>query len=267
MSLFCLIGCSKTQIEHDYEETLIIGHKGSGSNGNGYGLQRENTFLACKTGFEKADGIEIDIQRTNDHEVFLFHDFFVVPCAEFDIKSVAASTKTEVLNHFKCLYPEDSITSLSSILELQQTSFSSKHLFLDVKAVVNKNTLLKMPSPQHYLNLMSQDIFLQIEDFQNKTYLHIETENAVMLNAFKKHYPDVNTWLMSYGDFETAIRRASKENYTGISVQDGEYITAESIKNAHKKGLKVSIWTVNDDARKQELTDFKVDFIQTDKLY
>ena len=230
-------------------------------------MQRENTFLACTTGFEKADGIEIDIQRTNDHEVFLYHNFFVVPCADFDIKSVAASTKTEVLSHFKCLYPEDSITTLSSILALQQKSYPNKHLFLDIKAVVNKYTMLKMPTPQHYLNLMSQDIFEQIKDFENKAYLHVETENAVMLNAFKKHYPEVNTWLMSYGDFETATRRAAKENYTGISVRDGDYITAESIKNAHKKGLKVSIWTVNDAERIAELSDLNIDFIQTDKLY
>ena len=88
-----------------------------------------------------------------------------------------------------------------------------------------------------------------------------------MLNAFKKHYPEVNIWLSSYGDFETAVRRAAKENYTGIAVKDGDYITEINVKNAHKKGLKVSVWTVNDNTRKEELTGFKVDFIQTDKLY
>ena len=230
-------------------------------------MERENTLRACKTGFERAKGIEIDIQRTNDGEVFLYHDFFVTPCANFDIKSVAASIKAEVLDQFKCLYAEDSISTLSEVLELQQLYFPEKHLFLDIKAVVNKNTLLKMPTPQHYLNLMSQDIFDRIENFENKAFLHIETENAVMLNAFKKHYPEVNIWLSSYGDFETAVRRAAKENYTGIAVKDGDYITEINVENAHNKGLKVSVWTVNDNTRKDELADFKVDFIQTDKLY
>lgn len=261
-----LLSCTKTVVEHNHIETSIIGHKGSGSNGEGLGLERENTIKACKIGFKRANGIEIDIQRTNDGEIFLYHDFFVTPCADFDIKSVAASTKNEVYNHFKCLFAEDSISTLSEVLELQQTYHPKKHIFLDVKAVINANTLIKMPMPQHYLNLLSQDIFREIEDFQNKGFLHIETENAVMLNAFKKHYPKVNTWLTSYGDFNTAIRRASKENYTGISIQDGKYITEKSISEAHKKGLQVSVWTVNDKERIEELIQFKVDFIQTDKL-
>lgn len=124
-----------------------------------------------------------------------------------------------------------------------------------------------MPTPQHYLNLMTQDLFNLIDEYPYQSSLNIESENGVLLNAFENHYPEVNTWLASYGDFEKAVKRASKENYTGISVKDGHYITKSQIADAHKEGLKVCVWVVNDQARYDELKEMQADYVQTDNLY
>jgi len=264
MGLLFVLGCRHDVPDIIPNKTQFIMHRGGGSDQNSESNLRENTVAACYFGFENLDGIEIDIQRTNDYEVFLEHDELIDKCGRFDIKSVAASTVPKVMEQYNCLFPEDSISRLSEVLKVQR-EFSHKALFLDVKAVATLQTILKMPTPQEYLNLMSQDLFKLIENHPYPHNIHIETENAVMLNAFKRHHPSVNTWLAGFDNINNAVNKAFTEHYTGVSINDGDYITKESVQNAHSKGLKVSVWVVNDSARQSELIDMQVDYIQTDK--
>ncbi|MGB1038250.1 MAG: glycerophosphodiester phosphodiesterase [Bacteroidia bacterium] len=262
-----MFSCSDDITPVEYSQTKLIAHRGAGSNYSGFSDLEENTLLACLRGLSTTDGIEIDIQRSNDHEIFLFHDINVPPCDEFDIVSIAASTKPKIEEYFDCAAPETGISTLKEVLINHEVDFHNKDIFLDVKAIFNLSTTLKMPTPQHYLNLMSQDIFDHISNYSDQNTLHIETENAVMLNAFKKHYPDVNTWLVSFGDIEKAIQRASKESYTGISIKDGDYITESMVQKAHNQGLKLCVWVVNERNRFLELEAMEVDFIQSDDIY
>ncbi len=223
-------------------------------------------MAACEFGFNAADGVEVDLQRTNDQEVFLFHDNTVPRCGTRNIISIPASTKPEVMSQFKCLFPEDSITMLSELFTLHKQN-PDKDVFLDIKSFINVETVLKMPTPQQYLNRFAQDIFGLMDGYELKFKINLESENAVFLNAFKKHYPKVNTWLTSYGDFDVAVNRAFREHYTGISIKNGDYITSETVKKAHQKGLQVCVWTVNDRKRLNELIEMKVDVVQTDSLF
>nr|MBO6516284.1 glycerophosphodiester phosphodiesterase [Bacteroidia bacterium] len=247
-------------------ETKIIAHRGFGLDIDGVEKPRENTLNACLLGFKTTAGIEVDVQRTNDHEVFLFHDARVPPCEDFNIISIGASTKPRVLEQFKCLFPDDSISHLQDLL-LRHEEFKNKDLFIDVKSFFDVETIFKMPTPQHYLNLLAQDVFALIDQHPFPDRLHIETENAVVLNAFKKHYPRVNTWLVSYGDVKTAISRAFREHYTGLSIKDGSYVDQDVIDEAHEKGLEVAVWVVNERDRLDELVEMRVDYVQTDSLF
>lgn len=264
--LVVLVACKHDVPDAVHTKTKLIAHRGFGNNIHTASNPRENTLKAAEMGLAVADGIEVDIQRSNDHGVFLFHDKTLPKCGGTDIYSITASTKPDIIKQFKCLFPEDSITELQELLS-KRHSYGNKDIFLDLKAFVSFKTLLRKPTPQHYYNLLVIDIFDLIQSDSNLGQLHIESENAVALNAFKSHYPKVNTWLASFGDFDVAIDRAFKEHYTGVSVKNGDYITEESVLAAHQKGLKVCVWVVNDQSRLDELVEMKVDYIQTDALF
>jgi|GEM_PF-1988188 glycerophosphoryl diester phosphodiesterase len=266
LTVILLGSCSKEYIEVSYEGTKLIAHRGNGSIASGLGQSEENTIKASIKGFALAAGIEIDVQRSNDNYVYLFHDVTVPPCGDHNIKSIPASTKSKIEAYFDCVDSDTKINTLNELLATHEDGYSSKDIFIDIKSIANIHTSLRMPTPQHYLNLMAQDIFDCIKYYPNQSSLNIESENGVLLNAFEKHYPKVNTWLACYGDFDKAIKRASKENYTGISIKDGDHITKTKVENAHKKGLKVCVWVVNKQERLETLQALKVDVVQTDNL-
>ena len=260
-----LSSCKKEATSITYTGTKLIAHRGNGSQASGLGQTEENTLIACEKGFSLTDGIEIDVQRSNDYVVYMFHDVTVEPCDEHNIKSIPASTSDRIKEQFECIGKQPEL--FKTLLENNMILEEDKDIFVDAKSIASFSTSLKMPSPQHYLNLLAQDIFKLIEDYPYQNSINIESENGVLLNAFEKHFPKVNTWLASYGDIEKAIKRASKEHYTGISIKDGDNITQKKIKDAHKCGLKICVWVVNEQDRYDELKAMEVDFIQTDNLY
>ena len=259
------MGCSKHHTPSIYESTKIIAHRGNGSVGSGLGQYEENTVDACISRFSLVDGVEVDVQRSNDFLVYLYHDTQVEACSEHDIKSIAASAQDKINDQFDCLGKRPN--TLAQLFDYTSTQNENKDIFIDVKTIAHFSTLLKMPTAQHYLNLMAQDLFKLIETYKYASSVNIESENAVLLNAFKKHHPETKTWLASYGDIDKATKRACKESYTGISIKDGDWLTRETIAAAHKQGLQVCVWVVNDQARFNELKEMEVDFVQTDNLY
>lgn len=263
--LIGIISCKKDAIPSEYKSTKLIAHRGNGSIGSGMGQSEENTLLACEKGFLHTDGVEIDVQRSNDYNVYMFHDISVNECGDHNIRSIGASTSNQIKKHFECIGKQPDL--FKSLLVQNSILQEDKDIFIDIKSIASLGTVFKMPSPQHYLNLMAQDLFELIDEYPYQSSIHIESENGVLLNAFEKHYPKVNTWLASYGDIEKAIKRASKENYTGISVKDGDYVTKSQIDDAHKEGLQICVWVVNNQARYDELKAMEVDYIQTDNLY
>ena len=53
---------------------------------------------------------------------------------------------------------------------------------------------------------------------------------------------------------------------THIDCQESQ-VTKELVELAHKKGLLINVWTVNNETKLNELIEYGVDFITTDKLY
>ena len=76
------LSCSDDPVTVVYTETEIIAHRGSGSVLSGLGLTEENTLYACQKGFSLTDGVEIDIQRSKDHVLYLFHNKIIESCQE-----------------------------------------------------------------------------------------------------------------------------------------------------------------------------------------
>lgn len=238
--ILLIVGCISEEINpYEYQGTKLIGHRGNGSLGSALGQSEENTVSACAEGFRLTEGVEVDVQRSNDYKVYMYHDVTVNPCGDVNIESIAASTSKPIAEYFDCLGQKT--PKLKYLLERNIILEEEKEVFLDVKSIAQISTMLKMPTPQHYLNLMAQDLFDLLEDYPYKKSIHIESENAVLLNAFKKHQKVINTWLTSNGDFDNAIEKASKENYTGISIKKGDHISQKAVKKAHEKGLQICV--------------------------
>lgn len=127
--------------------------------------------------------------------------------------------------------------------------------------------MIRGVSWQNYLHRFKVQLKLDLQHHQLTDKVNIETENKKILNYIKDELPDVGVWLSSYGELDKDLNDAIETKYTGISIRDGAYITEEAVNTAHKNGIKLSVWTVNSAERIQELTDWNVDYIQTDRLF
>ncbi len=96
----------------------------------------------------------------------------------------------------------------------------------------------------------------------------VECETATFLNFIKKRSDKIETYLSTWGDFERGMMLALESGYTGISFQYkyDEEITKEHVQLLHKKGLKIQLWTVNDENDILEAISLNPDFIQTDNI-
>ncbi|MFB1003976.1 MAG: hypothetical protein QMC70_07560, partial [Bacteroidia bacterium] len=149
LSLVLFCSCKKADVV-SYTTTKLIAHRGNGSIASGLGQSEENNLAACDRGFSLTDGVEIDVQRSNDYVVYMFHDISVEACEDHDIKRIPASTSEIIEEQFKCIGKQPDL--FKSLLEQNSILSENKDIFVDVKSIAGFSTVLKMPTPQHYLN-------------------------------------------------------------------------------------------------------------------
>jgi hypothetical protein len=93
----------------------------------------------------------------------------------------------------------------------------------------------------------------------------VESEVGDFLYYVKSNSNDIETYLVSLGDFELGISRALKAEFTGVSFhyKYKEPITKELVDLLHRKGLKLQLWKVFPEDL-EEAKSVGPDFIQTD---
>ncbi|MEI7802364.1 MAG: glycerophosphodiester phosphodiesterase [Bacteroidota bacterium] len=245
----------------EYAGTKILIHKGGG--GKPYGIYQPNSLDACKEGLKYADGIEIDIQKSRDGTAWLFHDEYFLECGTNNKTRLTEYTDDEINSHIACVGNNYSLTKLEDVFSYYQANHLDKLIHLDIKPW--------LPSIYSdglgYLNKLGDEIIRLAEKYDMKKRLIIECEDALLLNQFRNNSSNYQLYLDSFGDFETGMKKAMKANYTGLSckVKD-DNLSKEMIDEMHRNGLKVDVWTIDEDTDINKYISWKADFILTDNI-
>jgi glycerophosphoryl diester phosphodiesterase len=244
---------------HD-SATRILAHKGGGFFDDG------NTLAACIYGLQVADGIEVDIQKSLDNDLWLSHSSIVASCGTFKETCFASISSGSIVNLDSCMGNQKDYTKLEEVFGFMSTHHPEKYISLDVKAwspceAGGINVI-------HEMNLMAQAILDLTERYQMDDHVLVESEVGDFLYYIKKRNPRIETYLATLGDFELGISRALDAGFSGVSFhyKFDEPINKEQVDLLHRKGLKIQLWTVNDTADMEEAKSLNPDFIQTDNL-
>jgi glycerophosphoryl diester phosphodiesterase len=243
------------------EATKVLAHKGGGGSfGEG------NSFEACAYGLERLDGIEIDIQRDANNELWLSHSAELPACGSFDGKCFAGLSSITVTAIDSCLGPDVNFATLESIFEYVDKNYPEKVISLDVKAwspcdVDGINVTREM-------NELAAKIIMLTSKYERYNKVMVESETGDFLYSIKKQCNFIGTYLTSFGDFELGASRALEAGFSGISYQFKykEPIVKEQIDLIHRKGLKIQLWTIYSQSDLEEARALGPDFIQTDDL-
>lgn len=265
LALAFALGCERVEYYPDKPltdiQTRVLAHKGGGGSfGEG------NSFEACAYGLERMDGIEIDIQRGADNELWLSHSSEVPACGSFNGKCFAALQRPSIIEVDSCLGNEINFTTLETIFKYVSENYPEKYLSLDVKAwtpceVTGINVTREM-------NELGAAIIALTKKYQRQNKVMVESETGDFLYYVKTHTNEIETYLTTFSDFELGASRALDAGFSGISYQFklNEIIVKEQVDLLHRKGLKIQLWTIYGPEDLEDAKALQPDFIQTDDL-
>ena len=224
---------------------MIIAHRGAS------GYETENTIAAFQKAFElKADAIELDLWRTTDDSLVVFHDKNTKRLAG-DSLVISQSTYAEL--RALTLPGDQKIPTLREVLEI---------LPRDVKIVVElKNCWEEGKAGDNFPELAEQ---LKATGTLNRAI--IISFNIEKLVDARQYLPKTPLHYLTYQKepAEAIVNRALEAKVDGININFG-LAEDELVNLAREKNLEVLVWTVNKPEMAKELAEkYRVDAITTD---
>jgi len=274
---------------------LNIAHRG------GAGLWPENTLFAFQQAIAADfDGAELDVQLTRDGELAVFHDFLLKPelcrhgdarwlsrrerrlirdldsaeVKEFDVGRV--KPRTLYAQRHRVKHPKDGepIPLLPEVLALVRTRPEFK-LFIEIKTCAEERSLSAPPravAEAVVADLRRAEFVANavLVGFDWEALLHAKAIEPTLPCWFstKRRAPHASrSWAADYhpfkfsGSIPEAIARAGGDGWFCARAQ----ATRARIEEAHRLGLGVGIWTVNDTRSMRAYTRLGVEAIVTDR--
>jgi glycerophosphoryl diester phosphodiesterase len=264
--LFTLLlsGCERVEYYPDDPienvVTRVLAHKGGGGS-----FGAGDTFESCVYGLERMDGIEIDIQRSEDNYLWLSHSPDVPSCGALEGSCFASLTMQSIINIDSCLSPDVNFTMLDSLFRYVRDHHPDKYLSLDVKAwspcEFNDVNITRE------MNQLAGRIISLTSLYGLENKVMVESETGDFLYYIKKNCDFIETYLTSFGDSELAASRALDAGFSGLSYEvNGNTLLKEQVDMLHRKGLKIQVWTIYNSEEFDQVKSLGVDFIQTDDL-
>ena len=235
-------------IKFDKKNTLVIAHRGLS------GLEKENTNSAfVAAGNRSYYGIETDIHRTKDGHFAINHDpdFKRVANNETVIEN---STLEEIQNII--LLDNDGTKSRKDLCPTFLENYLSickkyeKHSILELKSDFTDEEIVKIIS-----------IINEYEYLDNVTFISFNYENLVKI---RKILPNHSCQYLFWHLTDEEINRLAKDKIDA-DVWCGE-LTEEQIAKAHKAGITVNCWTVNEKENGEKFVAWGIDYITTNIL-
>jgi len=200
---------------------IKIGHRGA------MGYAPENTLLSFKKAIPLCDMVELDVYVCKTGEVVVFHDHRLERCTNgrgyvmdktfAELRALDAGQRQQ-------------IPTLEEVLELVDNQVA---INIELKGPGTAAPVFKIVDQYMQAGRYSLDRFV------------ISSFNHPELVAFKALAPQISIGcLISIIPVDlAAIAETVQADYLNVS---GEFISPELVDDAHRRGLKVLVWTVNE---------------------
>jgi glycerophosphoryl diester phosphodiesterase len=235
-------------IKFDKKSALVIAHRGLS------GLEKENTNSAfVAAGNRSYYGIETDIHKTRDGHFVINHDGDFNRVAGENIV-IENSTLEEIQNIV--LF---NVNGEKDRCDLRPTKLEN---YLSICKKYEKHSVLELKS-----NFTDEDICKIIEiiksyDYlENVTFISFEYNNLLKVRKILPNQPcQYLFWKLTDEEIERLVKDKMDADVWCVE------LTKEQIDNAHKKGLKVNCWTVNEKENGEKFADWGIDYITSNIL-
>ena len=238
----------------------VFGHRGSA------GTHPENTLESFRAAVEAGvQFLEFDIHMTRDGEVVVAHDEHLNRMCGLD-RRIAEMTYAEVAaaDAGRMFSPDEStfpfrdkgvrIPRLSDVL----AAFPKLRMIVEVKQI----------APSVVASMLEL-----IDRAGMRRNLLVASEHQPPLDEVRKLAPDIPTnfsYFESGQFFQAMAARDAGYRAPGDAIQishfyeNWELVTRESAEFAHKVGVEMHVWTVNEEAEMRQLLDYGVDGLISD---
>lgn len=210
----------------DFSGLELIGHRGGGA------LAPENTLAAIDSGIAySADILEIDIHQTADNQLVVMHDK-TVDRTTSGKGTIATLNYAEIRKmNIKSKVPDKYISLKVPTLDEVFKHISGKKVKL----------LIELKNPELYPGILQRlaDKIRQF-DMQNRVLVFSFDRKSVL--AFKRLMPQVRVGLFCLGHEQVAGIRGI--DYIAPNIWTLVF-RHEMVSDAHARGIKVFVWTVN----------------------
>lgn len=228
-------------------QTKVIAHRGFS------GIAPENTMIAFQKAIESgADYLELDVHKSKKGKLYVIHDSSVkrtssneaegniseMTCKEIEDVRVGYSKK------FDQSYKDETIPTLKEVLKLAKGKIK---VCIEIKIYGIEKEILEMVKK---LNMEKEVLIFSF--------------HYPVLSKIRQLNPTIPIlYLIDKAD-RTTIDYAKIININVIGVGYGTSLTKEFIKFAHKNGVKIWKWTVNDEKQMKQLISVGLDGLITD---
>ena len=239
------------------DKTLIIAHRGESFDAP------ENTLASINLAWERgAEAVEIDIHLSKDNQVVVIHD----P----NTKRVGAKNKKvkqQTLTELKELnvgtwknekYKDEKIPTLKEVLA---TIPSENKLIIEIKSSNNILPFLKD-------DIINSDLRTEQIEFISFSYSTVVETKKIFPQNKVLYLVDLDyTWYTKLisPSIEKLITKTKEANLDGLNVWAGKLLTKEFSLKVNSADLLLYTWTVNDPKHAQNLIDWGINGITTDR--
>ncbi|MBN1118718.1 MAG: glycerophosphodiester phosphodiesterase [Bacteroidales bacterium] len=218
------------------------------------------TMEAINYGFSILDGIEVDIQISQDNTLWLSHDSEVLDSSGKSLGDFA-STEDEVIKSISDSTHNFYYTPLDSVLKAMSQMWPDKYISLDIKRPSKIYTLSSYRS-------IASEIIRMVEEYELEEHVLVESSSTYLLKLLNKSEYGIQTYFFCMGDFDKGVAEAKLNELTGISfkINSFDQLTDELVNLLHSSGLKIEAFYANEPEDIKRLYNYGVDFLQTDNL-
>lgn len=223
--------------------TQITGHRGAA------GLAPENTLPALEKALRLGiDGVEIDIQRSADGHLVVFHDERLDRCTNGNgLLRSATLAELQALDAgawFDPAYVGTRIPTFREVLDFMQ----SNNMILHVE--------LKDP---FYFPGVAAEVVALLREYKFEERVQIRSFFHPALHDVFNLAPELAISELWYQH----LPKADESHFRSVNM-DQSVLRPEHIADFHARGQKVSAWTVNDLEKARRFIDAGIDGLTTD---
>jgi glycerophosphoryl diester phosphodiesterase len=265
--LVCLSACgttttptSQTNQTNSTKRPIVIAHRG------GANLAPENTLGAFKNGIALgADFIELDTHLSKDGVVMVMHDETVNRTTDgtgrVGDKTVAELQALNAAAKFKDgKYERQSVPTFAQVLDLLKNN------------TVRVEVEIKVPPQGRYVGI-EEKLVKEIADRNLFDHVQVSSFNFDVLRDVKRANPRVKTVALMTSDFfrrvpvdyPTKVVDEAQAAGAELIAVNKDFLTADIVKEAQRRGLTVEVWTVDSEMEMKRLMEMGVDGIITNQ--